>query len=338
MSDAEKIIQFLNFYGPALPTHVAKHINSNILLASAHLSELSSQGKVKLSNLKVGGSPLYYLSHHQEKLINFIDNFNHQDQEVIRTLKEKKILREKDLDLLPRVALRKAKDFAVPLNVSSSHGAELFWKWSLLSDTEAKELISDSLNYVLPPSEQTPLSSPQTSSPSLVENPSPLSQPEKEPETPTQEIFSESEKEKEKEKSEKQETLEEQRERKPLFKKIKERINPPKKRKEVIDTLTPQLEHYFQTKEILINSKETLRKNAEINFLVDVPSVIGKLTYFCKVKSKKRCDEKDLSAAYMEAQTKKIPLLFLYTNELTKKAQEMLGSGTFENAIVKKIE
>ena len=50
-----------------------------------------------------------------------------------------------------------------------------------------------------------------------------------------------------------------------------------------------------------------------------------------------KCDEKDLSAAYMEAQMKKLPLLFLYTQDLNKKAAEMLDAGAFENVIVTKI-
>ena len=57
-----------------------------------------------------------------------------------------------------------------------------------------------------------------------------------------------------------------------------------------------------------------------------------------KAKKKKRCDEKDISAAYMQAQIKKLPLLFLYTHELSKKAQEMLESDAFKNALIKKIE
>ena len=40
----------------------------------------------------------------------------------------------------------------------------------------------------------------------------------------------------------------------------------------------------------------------------------------------------------MEAQAKKMPLLFLYTNELNKRSWEMLDSGVFQNVVVKKIE
>ena len=40
----------------------------------------------------------------------------------------------------------------------------------------------------------------------------------------------------------------------------------------------------------------------------------------------------------MEAQAKKLPLMFLYVNEINKKSLEMLESGVFENVVVKKIE
>ncbi|HLC89211.1 MAG TPA: hypothetical protein VJG49_04185 [Candidatus Nanoarchaeia archaeon] len=81
-----------------------------------------------------------------------------------------------------------------------------------------------------------------------------------------------------------------------------------------------------------------VRKDAEIDFIVRISSVVGETTYFCKARKKRKCDEKDLSAAYMQAQIKKLPLLFLYTNELNQKAQEMLATDAFKNALVKKIE
>ncbi|MBU0459231.1 MAG: hypothetical protein KJ771_00315, partial [Nanoarchaeota archaeon] len=89
---------------------------------------------------------------------------------------------------------------------------------------------------------------------------------------------------------------------------------------------------------INVEETELIRKNSEIEFLVRITSVVGETTYFCKARKKKRCDEKDISAAYMQAQIKKLPLLFLYTEELTRKAQEMLESDAFKNALIKKIE
>ena len=54
MQDQDKILQFLRTVGPTIPSKVAKNINTDILFASAHLSDLSAQGKVKISNLKIG--------------------------------------------------------------------------------------------------------------------------------------------------------------------------------------------------------------------------------------------------------------------------------------------
>lgn len=308
MDDQERIIYFLKVTGPVLPAQVAKNINTNILLASAHLSELSSQGKVKLSRLKIGGSPLYYLPEQKEKLQNFVHNLDSKDQETFHQLKEKKILREKNLDLLTRVSLRGIKDFAQPLNLNINQNRELFWKWYLLTDEQAISLIKSQLS---PPPQ------PETKPPSEIKpTPEPIKEP---PETEA-----------------KEEPSAEPRPKKPLFQKLKEKFKP--QRRELLDQLFPQVESFCQEKNIRIESRETVRKNAEMNFILKVPSVVGKLTYFCKAKNKKRCDEKDLSAAYMEAQAKKLPLLFLYTTEISKKAQAMLDSGAFENAMVKKLD
>lgn len=312
MNDQDKILSFLRGTGPVLPAQAAKHINSNILLASAHLSELSSQGKVKLSRLKVGGSPLYYLPEHREKLQNYIHNLNLKDQQTLNMLKERKILKERNLDLLAKVSLRNIKDFAVPLNITLNNQKELFWKWYLLTDTQAVELVKSQF------------------APRQESKAQPVPKPETHP-------------------GPEKKTLAEDRHKKPLLQKLKEKLKPklpkeglgdsksPQRRREIPDRFFPKIESFFQEKNIKIESKETLRKNFEVDFIVNVPSVVGRISYFCKAKNKKRCDEKDLSAAYMEARSKTFPLLFLYTNELTKKAQEMIESGVFENSVIKKL-
>ena len=104
------------------------------------------------------------------------------------------------------------------------------------------------------------------------------------------------------------------------------------------DDFVLMLENFFAASEIKVTEKEVVRNNAEVDLLIKVPSVVGEITYFCKAKNKARCDEKDLSSAYMEAQIKKLPLLFLYKKEVTKKAQEMLDSGAFQNVILKRWE
>ena len=106
MDEQDQIISIMKINGPLLPTLVAKQLHSSILIASVHLSTLSDQGRVKISHLKVGGSPLYYLPEHREKLQDYISSFNPQDQQTIKLIKDKQVVRERDLDLLTRISLR----------------------------------------------------------------------------------------------------------------------------------------------------------------------------------------------------------------------------------------
>jgi len=430
MLEQDKILNFLGVTGPTLPSRVAKNINTTIIIASAHLSDLSSQGKVKISHLKVGGSPLYYLPGQEEQLDKFAaGNTNPKNLQVLNMLKEKKVLREANLELLAKVALRSLKDFAVPLNVNIQGKTELFWKWHLLPAEETNQAIRNMLTGHLPsqpegqeavqapqvketnieeletkpipeneqpepvetsPEQKTEESAQKSPQPELEEDKSkpvkeekvkqPEIETEKEPDQTVSEVkplekedklseqaseieYSEKElvneaskpekkvKEKElkpkrrigreiPEPKEKQKKLVEKpnsKVKKHLLQKLKDKVKR-KRRSSIPESFIPEIEMFLKELEINIEQKDAVRKNKEIDLIVTIPSAVGEVKYFCKAKSKSRCDEKDLSAAYMEAQVKKLPLLFLYTNEINKKAQEMLESGAFENVIVRKIE
>ena len=142
MLDQEKILQFLQHTGPTIPTKVAKNIGSNILIASAHLSDLASQGKVRISDLKIGSSPLYYLPGQEGKLYQFASgNLNPKDFRVLEKLQQQQVLREDNLDVLSKLALRSLKDFAVPIHVTVGGRKQLFWRYHTLTDEETKEKI-----------------------------------------------------------------------------------------------------------------------------------------------------------------------------------------------------
>ncbi len=354
MRDQEKILYFLKVVGPTIPSKVAKNINTEILLASAHLSDLAAQGKVKISNLKIGGSPLYYLSGQEEQLYHFAaGNLNPKDYQVLEVLRQQKILRENSLDLLSKVALRSLKDFAVPLQVTVSGNRELFWRWHLISDEEA----SASIKQMLMVREQTaPFQTPEDSREEQVLSQEaashPLEQQTKLEAVPTshdnlsalsieQEEPLETEPAQEKSTEELQEKIEQVLSQSRSKKARIRRATTQKKLKledEATDKFFPSAESFLASKDILIQEREIVRKNAEVNLVIKVPSAVGAVTYFCKAKKKAKCDEGDVSAAYMEAQIKKLPLLFLYTHELTKKAQEMLATDAFQNALVAKLE
>ena len=425
MTDQDKILALIKTIGPLLPTKVAKNLGTDILIASAHLSDLKSQGKIKISYLKIGGSPLYFLAGQERELFEFAQgNMKSQDYGVLVDLKNKEVLRESDLDVLPKVALRGLRDFSVPLHVTVGGKKEIFWKWHLLNDEDTNQKISlilrggikdnDDLAQVKEAEEKADIEESKEilskvkeveaieiskkevvlkakvqdvkkkedeqkviiqkaegkseikaeikseikseAKVELEEKPKvkvevelvtedkaevkSFVDPSVEPSVDIEvkdkvELASETALKTEKSNSSRQEEFEKQPEiqkklKKPFLQKIREKVVGE-------DKFLVVIKQYLADLEIRIEDYEIIRKNSEINFTVKIPSIVGSTKYYCKAKSKKRCDEKDISLAYMESQVKKLPLLFLYTTEMNKKSMEMLESGVFENTTIKKV-
>tara|TARA_Y100000031_G_scaffold151764_1_gene193618 strand:+ start:206 stop:1060 length:855 start_codon:yes stop_codon:yes gene_type:complete len=121
----EKIIFVFKKRGPSLPVHVAQETGMSILFASAFLSELLAEKKIKISNMKVGSSPLYFISGQEFMLEKFSEFLNSKEKESFILLKEKKILKDSEQNPAIRVALRNLKDFAIPFNKNE----EIYWKY-----------------------------------------------------------------------------------------------------------------------------------------------------------------------------------------------------------------
>jgi len=276
----EEILQFMRGKGPVLPVEIGKHINSNILMASAHLSELSSNGKVKVSNVKVGGSPLYYLPGQEVQLQKFADNLHEKEKRAYDLLFQRKILRDKELEPLTRVVLRAIKDYAIPLQVNYRGESEIFWRWYLLTNKEAEELIKplfkEQEKTVEKPIEKEILKK--------------IEQSEKKIEKPVEKI-----------RAAKKETK-------------------PKTDKNIF---LMNVSNYFNKNKVTILSKEAIR-SSETDFIIQVPSAVGNLEYYCKAKNKKTINDSDLASAFVQGQLKKLPVLLLTNGELTKRAKEML--------------
>ena len=109
--------------------------------AGAMLSEMTENKILLISAIKIGGSPLYYLPEHQEKLELFVNRLNDKDKKVFDFIKQRKILRDSELDLLTRFSLRQLKDFARPLHVTKGEDAELFWRFYSVSEEQAIEIL-----------------------------------------------------------------------------------------------------------------------------------------------------------------------------------------------------
>ncbi|MEM3154923.1 MAG: hypothetical protein QW165_05185 [Candidatus Woesearchaeota archaeon] len=119
-----------------------------------------------------------------------------------------------------------------------------------------------------------------------------------------------------------------------------------KKQKPIQETLAPKpalptgdfwdkLQLFFQQSNITLHEKTVVKKKTEFDLIVELPSPVGILSYYCKARSKKKITDGDISAAYVQGQIKKLPVIFLTDGELTKQAQAVLSQ--LKGITVKKV-
>lgn len=290
MDTREQILQFIRTRGPVLPVQIAKEINTNILMASAYLSELSSNKKIKVSNLKIGSSPLYYLPGQEIRLQSFSNNLNDKERKAFEMIRDKKILRHSELEPALRVMLQSLKDFAMPLQVDYHGKTEIFWKWYLTDDKEVEQTVKESVT----PKEDN-----------LQEETTGVKE----------EIKQEAEIKKEgmigNKVSERQKILE-----------IKK---DDKRRLPVLEVKTSLLDKRIE-KLFLKNNMQIIEENVDVNKgnIVRIQSSIGPLNYYCRIFNKKKISEGDISLLYINAQSLRLSSILVTPGQLTKKAKEMV--------------
>ena len=292
METRERIVEIVKAKGPVLPVQISKEIGTDILMASAHLAELTASSRLKISTIKVGGSPLYYLTGQEPMLQKFTGNMNDKEKKAFDSLSQQKILRDSEQEPVIRVALREIKDFAVPLNVTHDNSKEVFWKWYLTPNDEAEKIIKRKLDILEKPAEKKIEEKIQAVQ----------KQPIKEKTEQIQKQIVKSDP-------------------------IKEEGKEPKKYKprEMEDSFLKDIMKFFEKNKINVVSSEVIKKNSEIDFLVEIPSVVGNLQYYCKARNKKKINDSDLSQAYVKGQLRRLPVIVLSTGELSAKANEMIG-------------
>ena len=349
----EQIIALVKRKGPIVPSDLTSDLRIDSLFAGAYLSDLVKNKKLIVSSVKFGSSPLYLLPEQKSMLENFSKNLNEKNKRAFDLLKERKIVKDKDLNPLLQVAMREIKDYAIPLKVNNS---EIFWKYFLTSDEEAKLLIRNILE--LQQKKETPEVNVKPAKQETVEKKTELKAVS---ETPVQEIIK-----KETSQLPKPEPITD------LEKELRKQMQLElKKEKERIKTIIEEelKLHLKKEKTEIVTSKDTLRKlepeeisdeffqkvfkklnqinikiidvdivsrNKEYDLIVEVPSVIGNLKYYAKMQNKPKINEADLSTAYIKSLQKNLPTLFLSNGTLNKKADAMIGK-EFKNLIFQKI-
>ncbi len=315
----EETLSFLRSKGPCLPGDVAKHINTSILIASAVLSELSSKGLVKISKLKFGSSPIYYLEGQESKLETiFYPRLNAKDKQTFDLLHKKKLLRDDELEPLLRVSLRGLGDFAIPFFVTAGDKKILFWRWYSTSESDIKDMLDLYFNKKKPPAQSKEITG---------------AEKEKKERTHAEQSKESVGVPASKQGVLKQEVLREVKESNTL-----QKVKGPKARKKAISVdinFLNKVMAFFEKNDFDVLSREPKTKR-EVDFIVMMPTPVGKVKYFCKTWNKKRINDADLSKVAVQSQSKNLPCVLLINGSLTKKAKSMIGK-EINNLIVKNI-
>lgn len=300
----EMILSTIKLRGPSLPVQIAKAIGVSPLFASAFLSELGGEDKLKVSNMRVGSSPLYYLQGQESMLENFVHFLNQREREAFEHLKRNLILDDLAQTPVMRVALRAIKDFAVSVKVRINGEAKLFWKHHLLDDNEIGRIISGRLKG---------LKSPEKFQERVEDK---KEEAEKETLSPSQaniakQIVQPAQKEVIKEKGEVQRELTENKKIKKGAKKIQE------------SEFAKDVRKYLFSKDIEL-LEVFLEKKREFEGRVRIDTSFGKQEFYLVALDKKSASNNDLTIAWQKAHGMKIQALVMSTGELNKKGKEHL--------------
>ena len=257
----QNILEIIKRKGPSLPSTISYEIGVSLLLTSALLSDMRTEKSVRLSRLRVGGSPLYYIQGQEEQLQKFVKHLAHKEQEAFELLKKKQIIDESKVEPAHRVAFNNMKDFAFPINVKIDDANKIFWRFHSLTQEEASKRISELLMK--------------------------------------KHVRAKIKKEEKAEKEIKKE--------KPIRKK---RDSKEEFRKRIFSWLNSKNIHILEE----LDDDDAFCK-------ISTKSNLGELNFIVVAKKKKIINEADLSLAYQKGQHEKMPVLFLTTGKLTKKAQ-----------------
>ncbi|MFH1400090.1 MAG: hypothetical protein ABIH41_01095 [Nanoarchaeota archaeon] len=333
MISPEKVLEFVRLRGPVVPSTIRKALGADTMIIGAMLSDLKSQDRIHISSLKVGGSPAYYTPGTEARLETLKKYLNEKEQRALDLLKAQTVLQDSELTPLMRVAMRAIKDFAKSVEVTANGQKHLFWKWHLLANTEAEQAIRRILNPPSPVNEEAPTTktthTPITSASSTRTGPQATIMPPPPATTTTAPV----------------KTAPPPQDHPPAIEATPPRKAPPapkagtkaQPRKEVQESLEPakekpviqtefmtRIEKYFTGKSIKVIERTVIKKDSEVDYIIEIPSPVGTLKYYCKAKSKKKPNENDLSSAYVVGEHKHLPVLFVTLGTPTKRAKDML--------------
>ena len=314
----KKIIGVLDEKGPSLPINIAKALEISSLFISAFLSELTNQKRIKVSSLKVGGSPLYYLKGQEKKLEDYYKYLHPRESEAFLLLREHRVLKDRDQDPATRVALRSIKDFSVGFKMDN----EIYWRFVSVSKEEVDGILNGNVIE------------------EKVEEEKNIEEEKVEEEKIEEEKIEESVQEKVREVVEEkvEEKIEKENPRmiEPVVKEVKiksesdNKFNNPLVMDKVIKKKEKPRSEFVQQVISFINERglqiveEKDYKAKEYNCVVQIKSELGIINFLTQAKDKKRITESDFKKLLSNAQSIPLPAFMLYTGEIGNSAKDYL--------------
>ncbi len=327
--DSDDVLQAVRTRGPMIPMDIRKFLGKgDSITIGAALSTLSSKGFIKYTHVKMGGSPFYYVKGQESKLELLYKYLNDKDKKVFEILKQEKVLKDSSQEPLTRVSLRNIPDFAKKLELDVGGEARLYWRWYLLSEDEAINLVKGVQKPVVESSLEEEKVSQKDEGESLQKKSS-VEETKVVEETPVEEKKSASSPQgsvASSNNSNNQEALQEKRVEK---KSVEDNSSKKSVGQTTIsgdvdfdDDFFQRLKSFFLDNGIKIKDAKLIRKNSDFEFIISLNTPFGVTDYFCKAKAKKKCNEGDLSSAYLQGQNKRLPTVFITSGEITKKAKQ----------------
>lgn len=300
---SEDVLKAVKARGPMIPLEIRKFLGKgDSITIGAELSTLLKKGMVKCTKVKMGGSPFYYVRGQENKLELLNKYLNDKDKRAFEQLRDEKVMKDSSQEPLMRVSLRSIPDFAKRIEFSNNEETILYWRWYMINEDEAISLIKGNI-------QKKDLSLKEEIEPKQEEQQETKKEIEIEPKQQETKKEIEVEKKEEPEPQKKQEPKQEQQQ------------TIPEEIPEYDDEFFKQLNKFFNKNDIKIKNAKMIRKNSDYEFIVEMNTPFGNTDYFCKAKSKKKCNEGDLSSAYLQGQNKRMPTVFITTGEITKKAK-----------------
>ena len=325
--DKEKILSTIRIRGPSLPVQISKNTNMSPLFASAFLSELRGEEKLKISDMKVGSSPLYYAPGQENMLENFVQHLNQKERQAFNILKARKVLDDSNLEPVVRVALRYIKDFAIPIKVKYNNEEKLFWKYFVLEDGEFESIAKSILEGKERYQEGRKIDLGEINK-EIIE--------EKKEEVVKNEIidkYTDKDKLIEKAIEEGKNFVSDKKKREHKIKKRdykKETVEGKKedisiKKDKVLESeFGRRVREYLFKKDIAV-LEMIIDKKKEVIAKIRTNHIFGEQIHYLIAKDKKNISDNDLAVALQNAQAEKMPAIVMSTGDLNKKGKEYIS-------------